>query len=147
MARRTHLADPAPPVRQSIEHSPAVATPHPMEIWISYVLRGGVLIAAVIIAAGLALFFYQEAGHPQATALHTLAGAPASISFPSILRSAAHLRATGIIELGLLALILTPMARVAMTAILFFLQRDRVFTIVTCIVLLILVAGLIGIGS
>jgi uncharacterized membrane protein len=39
------------------------------------------------------------------------------------------------------------MTRVAMTAALFFAQRDRTFVTITSVVFLVLVLGLIGVGS
>lgn len=131
---------------------PAEAAPadHPMEMWISYVLRGGVLIAGAIIAAGLALRLYQGAapGEPASLqALRAQGAHPISLDPPGILAAAAHLQASGVIELGLLALVLTPITRVAMMAVLFLLQQDWIFTAVTLIVLSILVLGLVGVGS
>ena len=143
-----------PPLTPAEVHAarPADVAPvlHPMEISISYVLRGGVLVAGAIIAAGLALLLYQGAapGEPATMgALRAQVGRQISLSPAGILAAATHLRASGIIEVGLLALILTPIARVAMTAVLFLLQRDRIFTAVTCVVLFILILGLLGVGS
>lgn len=123
---------------------------HPMEIWISYVLRAGVLLAAAVIAAGLLLFLIQGPGAGDPTSLHDLqarAGRAIAVSLGSILDSATRGHASGIIQIGLLLLILTPIARVGMTVVLFVAQRDRIFTAVTLIVLAILVLGLIGVGA
>ena len=128
-------------------HSPGG---HPMEIWISYVLRVGVLIAAAIIALGLLLLFVQGPGPGDPTSLHDLqarGGRAIGVDFLSLLRSALKGRASSVIQIGVLALILTPIARVAMTAVLFVAQRDRIFTAITLVVLAILVLGLIGIGA
>jgi len=138
----------ATPKERNGEHPLTIPERHPMEIWISYVLRGGVLIAAAIIALGLLIFVLHGSAPSTAAALraaHT--GPDARLSPGDIAASIRSGHGRGIIYLGLLALILTPVARVAMTAVLFILQRDRIFTVVTCIVLLILIAGLIGIGA
>ncbi len=91
--------------------------------------------------------FILHGSAPSSAAALRSAGRETRLSPGSIATSIRGGHGRGIIELGLLALILTPITRVAMTAVLFFLQRDRIFTAVTCVVLLILVAGLIGIGS
>lgn len=121
-----------------------------MEVWISYVLRGGVLIAAAIILLGVLLFLIHGpgAGGPQTRAeLTGKRGASVATSFGQVLNDARRLRPLGIIQLGLLALILTPMTRVAMTLALFLRQRDWIFVAITATVLTILVIGLIGVGA
>ena len=54
------------------------------------------------------------------------------------MQSAVALHSEGIIQFGLLLLILTPVARVAMAIVGFSLERDRLYTVVSLIVLLIL---------
>ena len=48
------------------------------------------------------------------------------------------------IQLGLLVLIATPIARVAFSLVAFALQRDRIYVIVTLIVLAVLLYSLTG---
>jgi uncharacterized membrane protein len=61
-----------------------------------------------------------------------------------IFREALALRGRGIIQLGLLLLIATPVARVAFSIVGFAEEHDRLYVIVASIVLLILAYGLIG---
>jgi uncharacterized membrane protein len=49
----------------------------------------------------------------------------------------------GVIQLGLVVLIATPVARVALTLGAFLLQRDRLYAAVTALVLLLLTYGLV----
>jgi uncharacterized membrane protein len=51
---------------------------------------------------------------------------------------------THLIQLGLVALLLTPVARVAFSVFAFAAQRDRTYVIVTLIVLAILIASMCG---
>ncbi len=54
-----------------------------------------------------------------------------------------NLRPQAIAQLGLLTLILTPMARVAASLVLFAVERDRTYVLISLFVLVILVAGLL----
>jgi uncharacterized membrane protein len=123
---------------------------HPMELWISYVLRVGVLIAGAIILVGLVLYIIQgpASSEPQSfNALTQGGGHSIDTSLTSIVRGVRDGHPTSIIELGVLALILTPITRVALTLALFLLQRDRVFSLITAAVLALLIVGLVGVGS
>ena len=124
---------------------------HPMEIYISYVLRIGVLIAAAIIFVGSALYVAgigSNDGNPKKLD-DVLGGGGHSIpvSPSSIFHGITSGNPIAIIQLGVLALILTPMTRVAMTAALFIAQRDKIFVAITSVVFIVLVLGLIGVGS
>lgn len=135
--------------RRRLEQSPAPGG-HPMEIWISYALRVGVLVAGTIITLGLALLLIRGPGAGEPYTLHDLqarGGTPLAVSLSAILHGVARLQPTSVIQLGVLALILTPIVRVAMTLVLFAAERDRVFMIITASVLGILVLGLIGVGT
>src|SRR5581483_9841582 len=55
-----------------------------------------------------------------------------------VLRSAAHLDGRALIQLGLLFLVATPVARVLLSVVAFWLQRDRLYVYVSAIVLAIL---------
>ena len=52
-----------------------------------------------------------------------------------------------IVQLGLLLLIATPVARVAFTLVAFAIQRDRMYVLVTTIVLALLLYGLLFGGA
>jgi uncharacterized membrane protein len=72
-------------------------------------------------------------------------GEPAELRYVgSIARGALTLRADAIMQLGLVLLIATPVARVAMSLVAFVLQRDRVYIVVTSIVLALLLFSLTG---
>lgn len=135
------------------EQSRTAALPggHPMEIWISYVLRTGVMVAGAIILVGLILFILLGSrGGSAPTSLEEMlrgGGKAIQVSPGSIVQGLARLEPLAIIQLGVLVLILTPMMRVGMTVLLFLAQRDWVFVAITCVVLTVLVLGLIGVGS
>ena len=59
-------------------------------------------------------------------------------------RRAADWRGRGIIQLGLLVLLATPVARVAFSVVAFALQRDRLYVAVTLVVLAVLLYSIVG---
>ncbi len=130
------------------EETGVAAAAHPMEIRISYVLRFGVLLAGAIILVGLALFVVEGPSGTEPRSLHQVLTGGALIVHPSaIVQGVTAGNPIAIIQLGVLALILTPMMRVAMTVILFSAQREWLFVAITTTVLAILVLGLIGVGA
>jgi len=114
-----------------------------IEIIIGTLLRTGVILAAVVVLAGAILFLLRH-GHdvPNYTTFH---GEPERLkSFTDILHGVAALSSRAIIQLGLLLLIATPVARVLFSAIAFAIERDYMYVIITLIVLGILLYSLFG---
>lgn len=120
-------------------------TDQQVEITISVLLRVGVTLAAAIAIVG-GIFYLIHSGHdtPQG---HIFRGEPADLrQVPGVLHDVLALQGRGIIQLGILLLILTPVARVAFSVFAFWQQRDRLYIIVTLIVLVILIHGLLATG-
>jgi uncharacterized membrane protein len=113
-----------------------------LEIIIGRLLQTGVLLAAAVVIAGGALYLVRHHSNP-ASYRRFVAGGPAIQTLPGIIESAAHFNGEGLMQIGLVLLILTPVARVAMAVAGFFLERDRLYTVVSLIVLLILAFSLI----
>jgi uncharacterized membrane protein len=120
-----------------------VITDQKVEVAISVLLRSGVLLAAAIVLIGGVLYL---ARHPDApTAYHVFHGEPQELRHPElVLRSALSGRADAIIQLGLLLLILTPVARVAFSVAAFAIERDVMYVVMTLIVLAVLLYSLLG---
>jgi len=114
-----------------------------IEIIIGALLRTGVLLAAALVLAGGALYLNRH-GHdvPNYHVFHGESGALKSAG--AIVTGARTLRGQAIIQLGLLVLIATPVARVAFSAIAFAIERDYMYVVITLIVLGILLYSLIG---
>jgi uncharacterized membrane protein len=109
---------------------------------IGQLLRAGVLLAAAVVAAGGVSYLVQH--HSSHVDYRTFtAGGPGVRTYPGIVQSAARLDSAGLIQFGLLLLIATPVARVAMALVGFALERDRLYTVVSLVVLLILALSLI----
>jgi uncharacterized membrane protein len=106
-------------------------------------LRTGVLVAAAVVLVGGILYLVDEGG--TAPAFGVFHGEPSELrSLAGIVRDAAALRARGITQLGLLLLIVTPIARVAFSLVAFVLQGDLVYVAVTVTVLSVLTYRLTG---
>lgn len=112
-----------------------------LEQLLGNLLRWGVVAAAMIVLIGGILYVMQHGGAP---ADHRMFhGEPAELRSPvAIFSSAAKLDSHGLIQLGLLLLILTPILRVAFSAFAFFKQQDYVYVTVTIIVLALLCCSL-----
>jgi uncharacterized membrane protein len=114
-----------------------------MEVVISNLLRFGVLLSALVVLFGAVLYLVRH-DYPH-TDYRVFRGEPLDLrSVGGILRDALALDGRGIIQLGLLLLIATPVARVAFSIFGFAEEHDRMYVIVASIVLLILAYSLLG---
>ncbi len=112
-----------------------------LELVISRLLRAGVILAAALVIAGGAVYLARHGS--EAPHLAVFRGEPEDLrTIRGILSSTAGLRGRGIIQLGLLALIATPVARVAFSVYAFARQGDRLYVWVTLAVLAMLLYGL-----
>jgi uncharacterized membrane protein len=113
-----------------------------MDEIIGRLLQGGVILAASFVFAGGAVFL---ARHPTLTNYRVFQGEPEELRTVSgIFHEALELRGRGLIQLGLLILIATPIVRVAFSVVAFLYQRDWTYVVVTLIVLGLLVYSLLG---
>lgn len=112
-----------------------------LEIWVGIMLRTGVLLAAAIVLCGGILYLAHSRG-PRPDYAHFHAEPQQLITLSGILHGVAALNPESIIMLGLLVLIATPVARVAMCVIGFLFERDRLYVAVSTIVLAILLYSL-----
>ena len=106
-------------------------------------LRIGVLAAAFLVILGGVLFFLQ---HPKEVFDYTtFKGEPAKFrQVHLIVKEAMNLRGRDIIQLGLLVLIATPVARVIFSLIGFLIEKDWIYVSITAIVLMILFVSLLS---
>jgi uncharacterized membrane protein len=109
-------------------------------------LRTGVILsAAVVLLGGLIYLARQGFSAPH---YGVFRGEPSDLkSLRGILRGVSTLDARSIIQLGLVLLIATPVARVAFSIWGFAEERDRMYVSFTCLVLVILLYSLLGTGS
>lgn len=113
---------------------------------VANLLRGGVMLSALVVFGGAFVHLIRH-GHAPAD-YHVFRGEPSELrTLSGILRSVFSLHGRGIIQLGLVLLILTPVARVAFSIWGFAAEHDRMYVIFTSIVLVILLYSLLGSGS
>ena len=106
-------------------------------------LRTGVLLATAVILAGAAIYLLRHGLEvPQ---YGVFRGEPEDLrSVAGIVRAAARGSGRGLVQLGLLLLVATPVARVVFSVGAFLAQRDRAFVLITLVVLSLLLYSLLG---
>lgn len=115
---------------------------------ISWVLRAGVTISLVVVIAGMVITF---AHHPDyfrsrpALGALTDPGTSYPRSIAAVVEGVREGRGQAIVTLGLLLLIATPVARVAVSIAVFVIERDRLYVVITTVVLgLLLLSFILG---
>ena len=116
-----------------------------LEVVIGYTLRIGVITAAVIVLIGGVLYLIQNSStSPDYHSFH--AASKHSDNLSGIIRNIRAFNSFGIIQLGLLVLIATPIVRVMLSVVAFALERDLLYVVATLIVLGILLYSFFVIG-
>ena len=112
-----------------------------IEAIIGALLRIGVMLAAAVVLFGGVVYLARH-GH-EVPNYSVFRGEPENLTSASaIIHGAVNMSAQAIIQLGLLLLIATPVARVLFAAIAFALERDYLYCVVSLIVLGILLFSL-----
>ena len=113
-----------------------------IEQLIGRLLQVGVLVAAAVVVAGGTALLAQHGSAP--ADFHTFRGATEPLrDIGAIVRSVMQLDSRAIVQLGLVLLIATPVARVALTFVAFLFRRDRLYAALTLLVLALLIYGLV----
>lgn len=105
------------------------------ELFVSRVLRIGVLISGAVILIGIISFLISgNSGYPGTTFPTTL---------PGIIHGIAAGKPFAIILGGLFLLILTPIMRVGVTILIFVKAKDTLYIGISCLVFIILIVSLL----
>jgi len=114
-----------------------------IEIVLAQLLRAGVLSAALVVIAGAVLYL---GAHPRAHVdYRTFHAEPEQLrGVHGVLDAALQGQAMGIMQLGLLLLIATPIARVVFSVVAVALEKNRMYVVFTLIVLSVLLYSLFG---
>lgn len=118
-------------------------TDEQFDIVLAYVLRIGVMVAALVVSCGGIVFLYRHG--LERPSYHVFRGEPGDFtSVRGIVAEARQLSGRGLVQLGLLLLVATPIARVVLSVVGFLLQRDWLYVAITMIVLMLLAYSLLG---
>ena len=122
---------------------PTAWTDQRVEDIVAALLRAGVTLAGAVVALGGVVFLIR---HGRALPEYSrFVGEPRALCTVSgVIRGVTTFRGRNIIQLGLLILIATPVARVAFSAVAFAFERERMYVGITLIVLTVLLFGLAG---
>ncbi len=113
---------------------------------VAVVLRIGVtLSAAVVILGGVLLGKHMFSAVPDYTQFHP--GDPGLRSIVGIVRGAVNFTPKSLIQLGLLLLIATPVARVVLCVVGFARQHNLLYVAVSTVVLLVLILSFLRAGQ
>jgi uncharacterized membrane protein len=120
-----------------------VWTDRKVEDLIGNLLRAGVVLSALIVFVGAVVYLARHGG--ELADYRVFHGEPNQLrTIPGVLREALAFQGRGIIQLGLLLLIATPVARVVLSIAGFAAERDRMYVGFATIVLVILIYSLFG---
>lgn len=113
-----------------------------IERFISSLLKYGVFLASAVVLVGGILYLIVCGTEP--ASYQSFQGEPRELCSPiGVVTTALSGNPLGIIQLGLLLLIATPLSRVALSCLIFLWQRDWLYGIVTLFVLSELIYGFI----
>jgi uncharacterized membrane protein len=123
-----------------------------VEVAISLVLRIGVSLSVVVVGVGLGLMFAHNPRYATfggSVSYHSLTSSHSVFphSFGALASSLGHGQGRGVVVLGVLLLILTPILRVAVGVVSFVYEKDLPMTVVTLYVLLVLVLSFVLAGA
>jgi uncharacterized membrane protein len=126
-----------------MRHSETTLSDRRLETIIGNLLRAGVVIAATTTSIG-AVIYLAHSGESMAH-YRVFQSEPADLRHvKGVLSDASSGDGLGIMQLGLLLLIATPVARVAFSLAAFAVQRDRLYVVVTLVVLVVLTFSIAG---
>jgi uncharacterized membrane protein len=118
-------------------------TDHRIENVLGNLLRAGVFLSALVVSIGGVIYLLRH-GHSPAD-FRVFRGEPVDLrKVRGIIGDTVALHGRGIIQLGLLLLKATPIARVAFSIFGFAQERDRMYVVFTLIVFSILLFSLLG---
>jgi len=114
-----------------------------VEDLIGNLLRAGVLLSALIVFIGAVVYLARHGRQP--ADYHVFHGEPSDLrNIQGVWRETLAFQGRGIIQLGLLVLIATPVARVALSIVGFAAERDRMYVGFALMVLVTLLYSLFG---
>ena len=126
-----------------IKNLTKTSTEQQLEVLLSNLLKYGVLIASAVVLLGGILYLIRHGAEP--AEYKFFRGEPSEFRSPAgVVNAVLSGSRRGIIQLGLLLLIATPVFRVIISLLTFLLKREFIYVIVTSLVLASLTYSLVG---
>jgi len=116
-------------------------TSEKMQIAIGQILRVGVFISFILVSIGGAQYLWKNGNAPMSFAMFSTLPAH-FVTVPTIFLHAFDFSALGLIQLGLLTLVLLQLARVIFTTAMFVVLRESLFIIICLFILSVLIYSL-----
>lgn len=117
-----------------------------IEQFLGNLLRAGVMLSAAVVLLGAVIYLGRHGTGTRDYA--EFRGEPAKYtSLPEMAAAVGRGEGRAIIQFGILLLLATPVARVAMSAVAFALERDRLYVAFTLVVLTLLLLSLAGVAT
>jgi len=117
---------------------------HDIEVIVGTLLRYGVMTASAIVLLGGTYFLFQH-GESPVPSYHRFVGESIGYTtFSGILNGVFALQAKGIIQLGVMVLIATPILRILFSLIGFVLEKDKLYVGITLVVLCVILLSTFG---
>lgn len=116
---------------------------------VALTLRWGVTLACIIAAVGGAIYLAQHGGEPMKDYSHfaygeDTAAREAYTTLGGIARGVMQFTATGWIQMGVIALLLTPVMRVTLSLVDFVRERDWLYAAISAVVLAVIIGNSLG---
>lgn len=111
---------------------------------IGNMLRIGVWSSATVVAIGGLLYLFSNGLNVQDIHSDYVASAESFTNFSNVWQGMLHMQPLAIIQLGVLLLIATPIARVIFSFIAFWLEKDYLYVFITLIVLAIIAVSMLS---
>lgn len=112
-----------------------------MQLFIGNLLRVGVLTSAAIIILGGVFYLLHQGRHPASYSVFN--GSGGLHTFSAVFTGVFQGKGAAIIQLGVLILITTPVARILFSIFGFLQEKDRLYVFITSLVLLIILASIV----
>lgn len=108
---------------------------------IGWVLRSGVIVSMVVVFTGGMIYLSRHGN--EVIDYTQFKGVPDFLHTPGgIIKGIADLRGRAIIQAGIILLIATPVIRIIFSVVGFVMEKDHLYTVITCMVLLVILIGM-----
>lgn len=107
-----------------------------IQLFIGNLLRAGVLSSSVVIIIGGVFYLLHQGRQP--ASYSEFNGSGGLHTFTAVLEGVVNGRGSAIIQLGVLLLITTPVARILFSIFGFLQEKDRMYVFITSLVLIII---------